>query len=52
MSVPPSINSQIILRGKVHLPSDEQAEEPAQEPLANTKTEAKGQQPPPRKGGG
>ena len=52
MSVPPSINSQTILRGKVHLLSDEQAEELAQEPPADTETEAKGQQPPPRKGGG
>ena len=52
MSVPPSINSQTILRSKVHLLGDEQADEPEQTPPADTKTEAEGQQPPPRRGGG
>ena len=52
MSVPPSINSQIILRSKVHLPGDKQVEEPEQTPPADIETEAEGQQPPPRKSGG
>ena len=52
MSVPLSINSQTILRSRVHLSGDEQAEEPEQEPPANTETKAKGQQPPPRRSGG
>ena len=43
MSVPPSINSQTILKGKVHLLSDEQADELAQEPPADTKIEVEGQ---------
>ena len=52
MSVPPSINSQTILRNRVLLLEDEQAEEPEQAPLADTETEVEGQQPPPRRGGG
>ena len=50
MSVPPSINSQTILRSRVHLPGDEQAKEPKQAPPADTETEAEGQQPPLRDG--
>ena len=52
ISVPPSINSQTILRSKVRLLGDEQADEPEQAPPADIKTEAEGQQPPPRRGGG
>ena len=52
MSVPPSINSQTILRSKVCLLGDEQADEIEQAPPADIKTEAEGQQPPPRRGGG
>ena len=52
MSVPPSINSQTILRSRVHLPGDEQAKEPEQAPSADIEIEAEGQQPPPRRGGG
>ena len=52
MSVPPSINSQTILRSKVRLLGDEQADEPEQTPPAGIKTEAEGQQPAPRRGGG
>ena len=52
MSVPPSINSQTILRSKVRLLGDEQADELEQAPPAGIKTEAEGQQPPPRRGGG
>ncbi|KAK9993568.1 hypothetical protein SO802_023271 [Lithocarpus litseifolius] len=40
MSVPPSINSQTILRSRVRLPNDEQADEIEQAPLADTETEA------------
>ena len=46
MSAPPSINSQTILRSRVHPPGDEQA------PPADIETEVEGQQPPPRRSGG
>ena len=52
MSVPPSINSQTILRSKVHLPVDEQANEPKQASPTDPKTELEGQQPSLRRGGG
>ena len=52
MSVPPSINSQTILRSRVRLSKDEQAEEPEQAPPADIEIEVEGQQPPPRRGGG
>ena len=47
-----SINTQTILRSRIRIPGDEQAKEPEEEPATNTKTEAEGQQPPPRRGGG
>ena len=43
MSVPPSINSQTILRSKVRLPSDEQADKPKQAPPTVTEIEVEGQ---------
>ena len=43
MSVPPSINSQTILRSRFRLPSDEQADEPKQAPPVVTETKAEGQ---------
>ena len=52
MTISSSINSQTILRSKVQLPGDEQAEEPEEAPPINIETEAEGQQPPPRRGGG
>ena len=52
MSVPPSINSQTILRSRVCLPGDEQADELERAPPTDTETEVEGQQPPPRRGGG
>ena len=52
MSVPPSINSQTILRSRVCLPSDEQADELERAPPTDTETKVEGQQPPPRRGGG
>ena len=52
MSVPPSINSQTILRSRVHLPVDEQANEPKQASPIDPKTELEEQQPSPRRGGG
>ena len=45
MSVPPSINTQTILRSRVRLPGDEEADELKQAPFADTETEAKGQPP-------
>ena len=45
MSVPPSINTQTILRSRVRLPGDEEADELKQAPPADTETEAKGQLP-------
>ena len=45
MSVPPSINTQTILRSRVHLLVDEEADEPKQAPPADTKTKAEGQPP-------
>ena len=44
-SVPPSINTQTILRSKVCLPGDEEADELKQAPPADTETEAEGQPP-------
>ena len=52
MSVPPSINSQTILRSRVHLSGDEEAYEPEQAPPVDTETEAEGQPFSSRKGGG
>ena len=52
MSVPPSIKSQTILRSRVHLPSDEEADEPKQAPPMDTETENKGQPSSSRRGGG
>ena len=52
MSVPPSINSQTILRSKVHLPSDEEEDEPEQAPPADIETEPEGQLSSSRRGGG
>ena len=43
MSVPPSINSQTILRSRVHLPGDEEVDEPEQAPPADIETEVEGQ---------
>ena len=52
MTPSPSINTQTILRSKIRIPGDEQAEEPKEAPLFNTEIEVEGQQPPPRRGGG
>ena len=52
MSVPHFINSQTILRSRVHLPVDEQADELERAPPTDTETKVEGQQPPPRRGGG
>ena len=52
MSVPPSINSQTILRSRVHLPGDEEAYEPEQAPSTDTETEAEGQPSSSRRGDG
>ena len=52
MSVPPSINSQTILRSRVHLLSDEEVDEPEQAPPTDIETEDKGQPSSSRKGGG
>ena len=52
MSVPHFINSKTILRSRVHLLGDKQAKEPEQAPPVDTETEAEGQQPPLRRGGG
>ena len=43
MSSSPSINSQTILRSRVRLPGDEQAEELEEAPLVDTKTKVEGQ---------
>ena len=51
MTTSSSINSQTILRSRVRLPRDEQAEEPEEAPPINIETKAEGQQPPPRRGG-
>ena len=45
MSVPPSINTQTILRSRVCLPNDEEEDELKQAPLVDTKTEAEGEPP-------
>ena len=52
MSSSPSINSQTILRSRVQLPGDEQAEGPEKAPLLDIETKVEGQQPPPRRGSG
>ena len=52
MTTSSSINSQTILRSRVRLPGDEQAEKLEEAPPINIDTEAEGQQPPPRRGGG
>ena len=52
MSVPPSINSQTILRSRVHLPGDEEAGEPEQAPPTDIETEAEGQPSSSRRDGG
>ena len=52
ISVPHFINSETILRSRVHLLGDKQAKEPEQAPLMDTEIEAEGQQPPLRRSGG
>jgi len=52
MTPSPSINIQTILISRIRIPGDKQAEEPEEAPPFDTKTEAEGQQPPPRCGGG
>ena len=52
MTSSPYINSQTILRSRVWLTEDEQAEELEETPPVDTEIEAEGQQPPPRRGGG
>ena len=52
MSVPHFVNSQTILRSRVHLLGDKQAEEPKPAPPVDIETRAEGQQPPLRRGGG
>ena len=52
MTPSPFFNTQTILGSRIRIPRDEQAEEPEKAPLADTKTEAEGQQPTPRHGGG
>ena len=52
MTPSPFINFQTILRSTVRLLRDEQVEETEEAPLANTKIEVEGQQPPLRYGGG
>ena len=52
MTPSPSINSQTILRSRVRLLGDEQAEETEEAPPADTEIKVKGQQPLPRHGGG
>ena len=52
MSVPPSINVQTILRSRVCLLGDAEVDDPKQAPPTDTETEAEGQPPSSRKGGG
>ena len=52
MSVPSAINSQTIIRSRVRLPGDEEADDPEQEHLADTEIEAERQPSSSRRGGG
>ena len=52
MTQAPSINNLTIQRSRVRLPREEPVEQPKEEPPVETKTEAEGQQPSPRRGRG
>ena len=52
MSVPSTINSQTILRSRVRLPGDEEADDPEQEHLTDTEIEVERQPSSSRRGGG
>ena len=52
MNVPSTINSQTIIRSKDRLPGDEEVDDPEQEHPADIETEAEGQPPSSRRGGG
>ena len=52
MTVPPAINAQTIIRSRVRLSGDKEADDPKLEHPVDIKTEVEGQPPSSRKGGG